>query len=393
MRICISGAGIAGPSLAHWLLRSGHEPMIVERAPRFRSGGYVIDFWGAAFDIADMMGITPRVKEAGYIVEEVRLVDDRGIRMAGFSTAALRAAAGGRFVSLPRGELASIIFDTVKERIETIFDVTITALHDQGKSVGVELSNGTRREFDLVIGADGLHSNVRALSFDTARVEERFLGYEVAAFEVSGYQPRDENVYVAYAVPGKQIARFAMRDDRTLFLLVYAVDRPCAVHGIPAHKARVREHFAGAGWECEAILTAMDRCEELYLDSVSQIRMPRWTANRVALLGDAAYCPSLLAGQGCALAMIGAYALAGELARAGGDHEIAFPRYETALEKFMLDKQKAAEGFASAFAPRTELGLWVRRLVMKAMSRPAVAALFMGRTLRDDLRFPQYPLV
>lgn len=391
MKICISGAGIAGSTLAHWLLRAGHEITLIEHAPAFRSGGYLIDFWGAAFDIADRMGITPRILDAGYFVKEIRLVNDRGSRRAGFGIDALRDATGGRFVSLPRSDLASIIFDTVKDRVEPIFGETINTLQDEGNSIWIELSNGALREFDLVIGADGLNSQVRALGFGAADGQEEFMGYEVAAFDAAGYRPRDKDVYVAYAVPGKQVARFAMREDRTMFLLVYAARHSATSHDVCEQRKQLHHQFAGEGWECEEILAALDRCDMLYLDRVSQIRMRRWSANRIALVGDAAYCPSLLAGQGCALAMLGAYVLAGELARAGGDHLIAFPHYEKALRKFMLGKQEAAEGFASAFAPRTKLGLFIRNLSMTAMSIPKVASVLMGRSLRDDLELPRYP--
>jgi 2-polyprenyl-6-methoxyphenol hydroxylase-like FAD-dependent oxidoreductase len=390
MKICISGAGIAGPSLAYWLHRQGHEPTLVERAPQFRRGGYLIDFWGAAFDVADRMGITARIREAGYMVEELRLVDRNGRRVTALDTEMFRAAAGGRFVSLPRGELASIIYDTVKDEVETIFgDEIVTIFHDRDK-VTTGFASRTSRQFDLLIGADGLHSGVRSRSFESRSVEEKFLGYEVAAFEVTGYRPREKDVYVAYAVPGKQIARFSLRNDRTIFLMVFASSRPSAGRSLEEHKRILHQEFDGAGWECADILAQMDECESLYLDRVSQIRMPRWSAGRIALLGDAAYCPSLLAGQGCALAMVGAYVLAGELARAEGDYRRAFERYEQRLHDFIAAKQVAAAGFASAFAPRTRFGLVIRRLVMSAMRLPGLGRRLMSRSLRDDLELPVY---
>ena len=137
-------------------------------------------------------------------------------------------------------------------------------------------------------------------------------------------------------------------------------------------------------------MAAMDTCESIYFDRVSQIHLDSWSAGRCALIGDAAACPSLLAGQGSALAMLAAYVLAGELQRAKGDHGAAFAAYEQRLRPFMEAKQKAAAKFASTFAPRTELGIFCRNLVTRAMRLPFVAELAVGRSLRDDLELPDY---
>ncbi len=219
------------------------------------------------------------------------------------------------------------------------------------------------------------------------------LGYTVAAFEVAGYRPRDEGVYVVYALPGLQVARFAMHGDRTMFLFMFAD------HGIPpsdprdiaAQKAIVRERFEGRGWECDRILALLDESGDLYFDRVSQIRMDRWSRGRVVLVGDAAFCVSLLAGQGSALAMTSAYVLAGELARAHGRHDEAFRRYEGLLRPFLAAKQKAAGRFAGAFVPRTQWGLFVRNQVLKAFRIPYISRLAIGRDLGDRLKLPGYP--
>lgn len=227
---------------------------------------------------------------------------------------------------------------------------------------------------------------------------EHYLGYGIAAFELPGYRPRDELTYVSYSRPGKQAARFAMRGDRTLILLVFTEDdaerirheRRRGAADVAAQRRELRARFEDAGWECPQILAGLDDCKSLYLDRVSQIRMSRWTAGRVALIGDAAACPSLLAGQGSALAMIAAYVLAGEMQRANGNYQAAFAAYEARLHSFIDRKQLAARKFASSFAPRSELGVLLVSLVTRAMRIPLVAELAIGRSLRDALVLPSY---
>lgn len=399
MRVLISGTGIAGPTLAYWLLQCGHQPTLVEEAPQLRTGGYILDFWGLGFDIAEKMGIIAELLRAGYVIEELRLVDTKGRRAGGFPTGVIKELTRGRYVSLPRGDLASAIYRTIEGRAETLFGDRINAISESPQGVRVEFAHAPPREFDIVIGADGLHSGVRRLAFGEQSRFEKYLGYGVAAFEISGYRPRDELTYVSYSCPGRQVARFALRGDRTLILMVFAEPDEARIRGgitrgsaeAAAQRRELRARFEQAGWECSQILAAMDGCESLYIDRVSQIRMSSWSTERIALIGDAAACPSLLAGQGSALAMIAAYVLAGELHRAQGDHRAAFASYERLLRPFIEAKQKAATQFASSFAPSTQLGISVRNLITRAMKIPFVAELAIGRSLRDDLVLPDYP--
>jgi 2-polyprenyl-6-methoxyphenol hydroxylase-like FAD-dependent oxidoreductase len=393
MRILISGAGIAGPTLAYWLVRHGFEVTLVEKAPALRTGGYIIDFWGAGFDVADRMGIVPELVERGYRVQEVRVVGDDGRRVSGFDASVFDRFTAGRFTSLPRGELAATIYARIEREVETLFGDSIRALTGHGDRVHVELASGAARDFDLVIGADGLHSEVRALAFGPESAFERYLGYSVAAFESAGYRPRDEDVYIMHTEVGRQIGRFSMRGDRTMFLFVFADPAGAGeeLHDPAAQKARLRRRFADSRWrETRAILERLDACDSLYFDRVSQIRLDAWSQGRVALVGDAAFCVSLLAGQGSALAMVSAYVLAGELHAAAGNHEVAFARYRERLAPMIAEKQRAAVRFAGSFAPRSTLQLFLRNQVMKLLSIGVVARAAIGRGLRDTIELPAY---
>lgn len=390
--VLISGIGIAGPTLAYWLDAWGFRPTLIERADAPRRGGYAIDFWGLGYEIAERMGLLPALRAQGHEVRELRFVDSRGVRVGGFDVDVIRSLTRGRYVTLARSDLARLIYDRVASRCETIFGDGIAGLEQCGDGVQVTFERAAARRFDLVVGADGLHSVVRELAFGGEGRFEAYLGYLVAAVEVDGYRPRDEDVYVAYGLPGKQLGRFAMRNDRTLFLFVFTAETPPRIepHDQAQQKKLLHLAFDDAGWECPRVLAAVDACDEIYFDRVSQIRMDSWSHGRVALIGDAAFAPSLLAGQGAALAMIAAYVLAGELAKNRARPETAFQRYEQLLRGFMAGKQKAAEEFARSFAPKTRLGLFLRNQVTKAFALPGVARIAMGSSLLDRVDLPDY---
>jgi 2-polyprenyl-6-methoxyphenol hydroxylase-like FAD-dependent oxidoreductase len=388
--VLVCGAGIAGPTLAYWLKRNGFTPTIMERAPALRSSGYIIDFWGLGYDIAEKMDLLPQLLNEGYHVKELRIVDGRGRRISGFGIKVFDELTAGRFVSLRRSDLSRLIFAKIADDCEVLFDDSIKTIDQEKHGPRVTFERGKERRFDLVIGADGLHSTVRRIAFGPQQKYEKYLGYTVAAFEVSGYLPRDEDVYLIYEQPGRQIGRFAMRGDRTLFLFVLAHDLRSYPQSVSAQKALLREAFGNDEWELPQILSALDNCTELYFDRVSQIRMNAWTRGRVGLIGDAAFCVSLLAGQGSALAMTAAYVLAEELRKANGDYEAAFRRYEELLHPYILGKQNAAVRFASSFAPKTRLGLTIRHFVMNMFRMPMIAKFAIGRDLvADQLKLPQ----
>lgn len=335
MKVAISGAGVAGAALAHWLQRTGHTPTVIERAPKFRTGGYMIDFWGVGYQVAKRMGITDQIAAAGYHMEHVRSVGPTGKVKADLGVDVFRRMVGDDFTSLPRGDLAAAIYTTIEDQVETIFDDSIATIDEHRDGVRLTFERTAPRDFDLVIGADGLHSNVRRLVFGPERDFEHYLGCKVAACVVDGYRPRDERSYVLYNTVDRQLARFALRGDRTMFLFVFRAE-----HDNPgvAPKDELRVQFGG---------------------------------------------------EGTGLAITEAYVLAGELARAGGDHRRAFDAYEKRLRPFIEGKQASAAKFIWFFATRTRFGLWFRNVAMRTMNFGPLATLFAG-SVRDDFELPDY---
>lgn len=392
MKVAIVGAGIAGPTLAYWLWHYGHEPTLIEKAPTLRTGGYVVDFWGGGYSVAESMGLTEELHAIGYAVDEVRLVDRNSKTVGGFSADAFRRNVDGRFVTVPRGDLAATIYRSVEPHVETLFGEGISAVDERDRGVRITLEHGRSRDFDLLIGAGGIHSPVRDLVFGPQASFEADLGYRVAAFEAEGYAPRDELVYLAYNTPGRMAARFTMRDDKTLFLFVFTTGRLGGPDpGNTAEvKATLRQVFGDAGWECPEILRTLEGVSEVYFDRVSQIIMDHWSSGRVALIGDAAAAVSLLAGEGSGLAMVQAYVLAGELHRAGADYREAFGRYERRLRPLVEARQRSARGFATMFAPKTSLGVWTRNQASKLLNVAPLADWVVRREFRDDVALPEF---
>lgn len=391
-KVLISGAGIAGCCLAWWLQKYGYAVTLVEQASGPRDGGYVIDFWGLGYDVAETMGLLDELRRHDLRVREFRIVDREGCRVSGFNQKALQDLTGGRMMSLQRSAVASALYQAVNDRITVRFGESVTGIEAGSEGVDVRFREGDPAHFDLVIGADGLHSAVRRLTFGEQARFERFLGYYVAAFSTQGYRHRDPRVYVAYGEPGRQIWRITLGEDRTVFLLVFAEANALAVavHEPSRLKSILAQRYAGGGWETADMLRALEAAPDLYFDRVSQIVMPQWSKGRIALIGDACACPSLLAGEGSAMAMAEAYTLAGELHASGGDHATAFQAYERRLRAYVERKQKGARGFAASFVPRTAAGLWLRNLSIDAVSRLGLTRLLFGPQLSDRIKLNDY---
>lgn len=394
MRIAINGAGIAGTTLAYWLCKFGHEVLLVEQAPRLRTGGYILDLWGLGYDVAEKMGLLPQFQEMQCSVEELRIVDRQGRTCGGYPAQVLLRLTHDRFIALSRSEIAATIYGLLDGKIETLFGDSITAIEDHGKRATLSFEHAPQREVDLVVGADGLHSRVRQLVFGPETKFEFPLGCHVASFEAKGYRPRDERATVILGTPGQYISSFPIREDKTLFFMVFRDEY--LTSGIPSsvaeQKSVLTSIFANSGWECPQILSALQDADDLYFDSISQIRMEAWTKGRVALVGDAAACPSLIAGEGTGLAMAEAYVLANEFRKTPNDHSLAFTRYEGLLRPFLIRKQKSATRLVGSFVPKSALGVTARNFATQLMRLPVFPQILMGRYLHDAIKLPNYEI-
>ncbi|WP_329235572.1 FAD-dependent monooxygenase [Actinoallomurus sp. NBC_01490] len=365
VNVLISGAGIAGVTLAHWLRQHGFTPTVVERAPAIRAGGYKVDIRGAALTVAERMGLLEEIRALRTDVRRGTVVDAVGKSVASMDGDTFGGRTHGD-AEILRGDLHRLLYQRTAESVTYLFGDSITALRETPDGVEVDLESGRSRTFDLVVGADGLHSVTRALAFGP---QERFvhdLGYRISICDVPNHLGLDREE-VTYVGPGKTMLAYSTAGQegaKAMFLFGSA-----ELSGEPSDRAGRRSALAsvygGEGWEVPRFVASAAAAPDLYYDSISQVRMDRWSAGRIVLLGDAAYCASPASGQGTSLALVGAYVLAGELAAAGGDHHAGFAAYEREMRPFAEANQK--------LGPAN-----IKRMVMRTRGQVRVSMAMLG---------------
>ncbi|MFH9672296.1 FAD-dependent monooxygenase [Streptomyces sp. NPDC017405] len=374
--VLISGASISGPALAYWLHRCGYAVTVVEKAGALRDGGYPVDIRGTATEVARRMGILPRLRDAHIDSRRVTFLDAEGGEVASLTPGAVAGGVEGQDLEVRRGDLAAILHEAVRDDVEFLFGDSIDTLDQCGPGVDITFHSGRRRTFDLVIGADGMHSPTRAAVFGPEGRFHRYLGYCFALFTVPNTYGLSREVTM-WNAPGKAAALYAVGDDDALhaFLTFHRPRPPVdALRDPKALRDLVATVFAGAGWVVPRLVDALRDADDLYFDTAGQIRMPHWSSGRVALVGDAAYAPSFLTGQGSSLALAGAYTLAAALA-AHRDHTAAFAAYERGFRPFAAMNQALVDTGAATLFPTTRRALEQRDARLRDLvTLPAPAA-------------------
>ena len=367
--VLISGAGVAGPTLAYWLSRSGFQPTVVERSEGQRSSGNPVDVRGEAMDVAERMGVLPRLREAATSVSGLAFVNAAGRRIGRIPV----GKADGTELEVPRADLAAVMYDAARERAEFVFGDSITALRQDAAGVDVTFATGAPRRFDLVVGADGLHSAVRRLVFGPASGYVRHLGMYVATLQL-GYPADDPSTVLMYNLPGRSVSVHPVNGNA----MAAFIFRSPAIAGLDnrdtaACKQIVLDAYRDGGWELPRLLDRVRAADDLYFDSVSRVRLPSWSRGRVALLGDAASCMSLF-GNGSSLAIAGAATLARALGAAPDDPRPRSVAYEAEHRVRVRPTQRGRLIAGALLVPASRGGIAARDLAVRVFGRSPAPA-------------------
>ena len=373
MEVLVCGASIAGPVLAYWLHRFGFTVTVVEKAPALRkAGGHAVDLFAPAMDIVERMGVLEPVLQRHTGTQRLVVRRVHTTRPVTIDLTAVMTAVSRRHVEIMRDDLSEIFYDATRDEVDYRFDDTVTAVGTDGR---VSFAHAPTRRFDLVVGADGLHSTVRHVVFGPESAVTSWLGGYLAVASPPPNYLRLRDAAVGQMIGVLGVDRFAgvysarhLTDARILFMFRPAAELHYDHHDQAAQKLLLRQAFAGLGEDVERMLEETDRADTFYFDAITQLQLPTWSRGRVTLVGDAGYCPGPAVGGSTSLAVVGAYTLAGELAAARGDHTLAYPAYERALADYVRRSRSFARRMAAQLLPRSRLHAWAMTTGVKIVT-------------------------
>ncbi|CAN5615865.1 FAD-dependent monooxygenase [soil metagenome] len=408
MRVLISGASIAGPVLAYWLTRRGFDVTVVERAPALRkTGGHAIDLFRPAMDITEQMGVLPQVQARGTGTSRLIIKRASSRRAVNLDYLKIQQVISDRHIEIMRDDLSQIYYDAARDDVEYLFGDEITAISDDGR---VAFDHAAPRTYDVIVGADGLHSGVRKLVFGPSEKEAaghtNFLGGYLAVLSVPKELAR-EGELTTILEPNRMAMIYTadhLDDARAVFLLWPPAELDYHHRDDSRQRQLLREAFTGLNPEVDRWLAELGSPGHagpgaFYFDSITQLELTSWSRGRVTLVGDAGYCPGPAVGGSTSLAVLGAYVLAGELERAGSDYTAAFADYERVMRDPVVRSRAFAKTVAKTIMPSSELGVWALVSLARVISllpmrmTNAVAKLNDGGVrLYDTMRAPDYPV-
>ncbi|MBK5343543.1 FAD-binding monooxygenase [Pseudomonas sp. MWU13-2625] len=392
-KVLVTGASIAGPALAYWLSRQGMDVTVVERAPAFRDGGQTIDVRGAGRVVVQRMGLEEQIRANTTHEQGIAFVDQNNQTKAFIDVDAFDGDGPIAELEILRGELARLLIQHSEDRVTYRFGDSIETLEDDGEQVHVRFEQGGEQVYDLVIVAEGIGSTTRNQVFGD-EVQRRPLNLYTAYFTVPR-QPSDGQIMRWHNIPGGRCVCLRPDNLGTTRAFLSFQQAPSGYEKLPKDQqvTLLKQIFTDAGWETPRVLAALEEATDLYLDAVGQVKMPRWSKGRIALVGDAAYCASPISGMGTSLGLCGAYVLAGELSR-HTNHTDAFAAYEKRLRPFVTQAQ-SVPGFAPRLAsPHSRLGIALGHAVLRLATAPGFKTLF-GKILSpqaDAIELPSYDL-
>ncbi|MEP7289534.1 MAG: FAD-dependent monooxygenase [Chloroflexota bacterium] len=372
MKILISGGGIAGLTLAYWLHNYGFTPVVIEQADGIRHDGYGIDFFGTGYDVASRMGLIEQLHNQAIPIQFVSYVDSKGKNIAKLDIALMEKVMKGNYIALMHWTLEESLYETIKNDVEIRFGCSLKAVQQNNDAVIATFDDGVTESFDLLIGADGIHSNTRQLVFGPESQFGRYMGYYVACYPLPDRYGIGQT-WRNYTEPKRQVGVYCSNNEgQIITLFMYAANDNGPIP--PEQRLScLRQTFDGMGWITPQLLNDVNDSTKIYMDTVTQIHMPSWHQGRVGLVGDASSCLTLISGQGASMAMGGAYLLAQAL-RDNLHYEDGFCQFEKRMRPEIETRQKNARDFAKAFVPGSNVELIVQKLVMKLILRD----LFIG---------------